>query len=195
MPAYILEQELSNGRPCKVYCTEPRRISAISLARRVSEELGEKKGDVGTLRSLVGYAIRLESQITSQTRLVYATTGIVMRILEGSNNLQDITHLVLDEVHERSIDSDFLLIVLRKLLACRRELKVILMSATVDAQKFSTYLDNAPIMTIPGRAFPVETRYLEDAIEGESILRPSPFQRDFTWDVYYHSVHSPNLLC
>ena len=124
VPAFILEHELSGGRPCKVYCTEPRRISAISLARRVSEELGERKGDVGTFRSLVGFAIRLESKFTPQTRLVYATTGIVMRMLEGSDDLGDITHLVLDEVHERSIDGDFLLIILRGLLKRRSDLKV-----------------------------------------------------------------------
>lgn len=165
VPSFIIQHELSGGRPCKVYCTEPRRISAISLARRVSEELGERKGDIGTSRSLVGYAIRLESQITAQTRLVYATTGIVMRMLERSDDLGDITHLVLDEVHERSIDSDFLLIVLRKLLIRRPDLKVVLMSATVDAQRFSRYLDQAPIFNVPGRTYPVETRYLEDAIE------------------------------
>lgn len=98
LPAFILENELANGRPCKVYCTEPRRISAISLAQRVSEEMGENKGDVGTFRSLVGYAIRLESQTTSQTRLVYATVGIVLRMLENADGLSDITHLILDEV-------------------------------------------------------------------------------------------------
>ncbi len=165
VPSFILEHELSQGKPCKVYCTEPRRISAISLARRVSEELGERKGDLGTSRSLVGFAIRLESNVTSQTRLVYATTGIVMRMLERSSDLGDITHLVLDEVHERSIESDFLLIVLRKLMRRRPELKVILMSATLDAQRFSTYLDGAPVLTVPGRTFPVETRFLEDAVE------------------------------
>lgn len=101
VPAYILESELSGGRSCKIYCTEPRRISAISLARRVSEELGEKKGDLGTQRSLVGFAVRLDSQITSQTRLVYATTGIVMRMLESANGLEEVTHLIIDEVHER----------------------------------------------------------------------------------------------
>lgn len=164
-PAFILENELSCGRNCKIYCTEPRRISAISLARRVSEELGERKNDVGTTRSLVGYAIRLESHITFQTRLVYATTGIVMRMLEGGNNLQDITHLVLDEVHERTIDSDFLLIVLRKLMVRRPGLKVVLMSATVNAEKFSAYLDGAPVLNVPGRTFPVKTMYLEDVIE------------------------------
>ena len=72
IPSYILEHEMLQGRPCKVYVTEPRRISAISLARRVSEELGESKNDVGTQRSLVGFAVRLESKISSSTRLVYA---------------------------------------------------------------------------------------------------------------------------
>jgi len=153
------------GKPCKIYCTEPRRISAISLARRVSEELGERKNDLGTSRSLVGYAIRLESNTSKETRLVYATTGIVMRMLEGSNDLREVTHIVLDEVHERTIDSDFLLIVLRKLMVKRPDLKVVLMSATVDADRFSKYLDGAPVLRVPGRTFPVQVQYLEDAVE------------------------------
>lgn len=165
VPSFILEHELSRGKACKIYCTEPRRISAISLARRVSEELGERKNDLGTPRSLVGYAIRLESNTSKESRLIYATIGIVMRMLEGSNDLRDITHIVLDEVHERTIDSDFLLIVLRKLMARRPDLKVILMSATVDAERFSKYLDGAPVLTVPGRTFPVEVKYLEDAVE------------------------------
>ncbi|KUJ11967.1 P-loop containing nucleoside triphosphate hydrolase protein [Mollisia scopiformis] len=165
VPSFILEHQLSQGKACKIYCTEPRRISAISLARRVSEELGERKNDLGTPRSLIGYAIRLESNTSKETRLVYATTGIVMRMLEGSNDLRDITHIVLDEVHERTIDSDFLLIVLRKLMARRPDLKVVLMSATVDAERFSKYLDGAPVLSVPGRTFPVEVRYLEDAVE------------------------------
>ena len=165
VPSFILEHELSSGRSCKIYCTEPRRISATSLARRVCEELGEKKGDIGTAKSLVGYAIRLESKISNQTRLVYATTGIVMRMLEGSGDLGNITHLILDEVHERTIDSDFLLIILRKLMARRPALRVILMSATVNAKRFSDYLEGAPILNVPGRTYPVETRYLEDVIE------------------------------
>lgn len=165
LPAYILENCLAAGESCRIFVTEPRRISAISLAKRVCEELGEMGTDLGTNRSLVGYSIRLEGKFTSKTRLIYATTGIVMRMLERGNNLREITHLVLDEVHERSIESDFLLLVLKKLLAVRQDLKVILMSATVDANKFSEYLDNAPVFQIPGRTFPVRTFYLEDAIE------------------------------
>lgn len=72
VPSFILEHELQQGRPCKIYVTEPRRISAISLARRVSEELGESKNDVGTKRSLIGFAVRLESQVSQSTRLVFA---------------------------------------------------------------------------------------------------------------------------
>lgn len=164
-PAYLLEHQLAQGKPCKIYCTEPRRISAISLAKRVSEELGEGKGDVGTSRSLVGYSIRLEAKTSRETRLIYATTGIVMRMLEGSNELREITHLVLDEVHERSIESDFLLIVLKKLLTKRKDLKVVLMSATVDSERFSKYFGGAKVLNVPGRTFPVNVQYLEDAVE------------------------------
>lgn len=113
----------------------------------------------------MGYSIRLEANTSRETRLVFATTGIVMRMLEGSNDLREVTHLVLDEVHERSIDSDFLLIVLKRLLTRRKDLKVVLMSATVDAERFSAYLGGAPILNVPGRTFPVEVRYLEDAVE------------------------------
>ncbi|TKA30499.1 hypothetical protein B0A50_02727 [Salinomyces thailandicus] len=165
LPAFILEHELAQGRHCKIYCTEPRRISAISLARRVSEEMGEHKSDLGTARSLVGYSIRLESHTSTTTRLVYATTGIVLRMLENADGLGDITHLVIDEVHERSIDTDFLLIILQSLLLRRPDIKVVLMSATVNAQKFSNYLNGAPIIDVPGRTFPVQAKFLEDAIE------------------------------
>lgn len=101
VPAFILEAQLSRGRHCKVMCAEPRRISAISLAHRVSQELGEKKGQLGGAASLVGYAIRFEIRTHARTRLIYATTGIVLRMLESSGGLDDVTHLVLDEVHER----------------------------------------------------------------------------------------------
>ncbi|ODH40223.1 hypothetical protein ACO22_01676 [Paracoccidioides brasiliensis] len=165
IPSFLLENELLSGRNCKIYVTEPRRISAISLAKRVSEELGEDNKAVGTSRSLVGYAIRLESKISSSTRLIFATTGVVVRMLKRPNDFQDITHLVLDEVHERTIDNDFLLIILRRLMQDRPDLKLVLMSATVDVERFSKYFHGAPVLNIPGRMFPVEVKYLEDAIE------------------------------
>ncbi|OJD14931.1 hypothetical protein AJ78_04770 [Emergomyces pasteurianus Ep9510] len=165
IPSFILENGLLSGHDCKIYVTEPRRISAMSLAKRVSEELGEDKNAVGTNRSLVGFAIRLESKISSSTRLIFATTGVVVRMLERPKDFQDITHLILDEVHERTIDSDFLLIILRRLMQERPDLKLVLMSATVDAARFSNYLYGAPVLDIPGRTYPVEVKYLEDAIE------------------------------
>ncbi|KNZ63764.1 hypothetical protein VP01_1103g1 [Puccinia sorghi] len=165
LPAFILEHELANGRPVKIFCTQPRRISAISLAERVSQELGEPGGAVGQVGSLVGYNIRLESKTSATSRLVYATTGVVLRMLESGTNLGDITHLILDEIHERSIDSDFLLVALKTILERRPNLRVILMSATVDAEKISNYMNGCPILKIPGRTFPVTSFFLEDAIE------------------------------
>ncbi len=150
------------------------------MARRVSEELGERKSDLGTSRSLVGFAIRLESNTSRETRLVYATTGIVMRMLENSNDLRDITHIVLDEVHERTIDSDFLLIVLKKLMVKRLDLKVVLMSATVDSDRFSKYLEGAPVLNVPGRTFPVQVKYLEDAVELTGYSLDNTYQEKFT---------------
>ncbi|KAE8210621.1 hypothetical protein CF327_g5518 [Tilletia walkeri] len=164
VPAFVLEHCMSRGQPCKIYVTEPRRISAISLAERVSAEMGEASGAVGSDSSMVGYAIRLESQVGRRARLVYATTGIVLRMLEG-NAFNEITHIIIDEVHERSIESDFLLIVLKTLLEHRKDLKVILMSATVDAERISAYCGGCPTISIPGRTFPVDVRFLEDAIE------------------------------
>ncbi|KAG8927158.1 hypothetical protein FRC02_008427 [Tulasnella sp. 418] len=172
LPSFILEDQLLRGIPAKIFCTEPRRISAISLAQRVSRELGEPPGAVGTNASLVGYSIRLESNTSRNTRLTFCTTGIALRMLEGGSGpngkgsaFDEVTHIILDEVHERTIESDFLLIVLKSLLDQRKDLKVILMSATVDAEKISDFFGGCPTLHVPGRTFPVTARYLEDAIE------------------------------
>ena len=164
LPSYLMEDCLARGEPCKMYVTEPRRISAITLAERVSQELGEKPRSMGSPESLVGYAIRLESQIGANARLIYATTGIVLRMLESSV-LDDVTHIIVDEVHERSIESDFLLIVLKKLMQERPDLKIVLMSATLDAERISAYFDGCPTLAVPGRTFPVDVHYLEDVLE------------------------------
>ncbi|KAF8584485.1 P-loop containing nucleoside triphosphate hydrolase protein [Ramaria rubella] len=186
LPAYILEDHLSRGQHCKIYCTEPRRISAISLAQRVSLELGEPPGSVGTLTSLVGYTIRLESNTTRNTKLAFVTNGIALRMLEGGSGngghgtaFDEITHIVIDEVHERNLDSDFILIVLKTLIEQRRDLKVILMSATMDAQKISDFFGGCPTLHVPGRTFPVDIRFLEDTIEytGWSIKEGSPYAK------------------
>lgn len=165
VPSYILEHHLSHGTDFNILVTQPRRISAISIARRVSSELGEGKDDLGTPRSLIGYAIRLESKTSPSTRITFATTGVLLRMLQDSPDLDHLDCLVLDEVHERTMDLDLLFIVLKRLRQRRSALKIVLMSATVNAAKFSSYFDNAPVLDIPGRTFPVEVGFLEDAIE------------------------------
>ncbi|KAJ7706044.1 P-loop containing nucleoside triphosphate hydrolase protein [Mycena rosella] len=200
VPAFILEDQLTRGKPCKIYCTEPRRISAISLAQRVSRELGDAESAVGTPASLVGYSIRLESNTSRNTRLAFVTNGIALRMLEGGSGqggqgtaFDEITHIIIDEVHERTIESDFLLIVLKSLLQQRSELKVILMSATVDAEKISEFFGNCPTLHVPGRTFPVDVHYLEDAIEFTrwEITETSPYARRLH-DKFYRGKNRPD---
>lgn len=165
IPSYILENGLRQGRDLQILVTQPRRISAVSIAGRVSAELGEGKNDLGTPRSLVGYTIRLETKTSPSTRITFATTGVLLRMLQDSPNLDPLDCLILDEVHERTMELDLLFIALKQLRARRPSLKIVLMSATVDASKFSNYFDNCPVLNIPGRTFPVEIGFLEDAIE------------------------------
>ncbi len=165
IPVLLLEQRFEGGQDCRILVTQPRRISAVTLARRVSAELGESRNDIGTSRSLVGYAIRLESKTSSTTRITYATTGVLLRMLEESPDLDELDYLILDEVHERTMDLDLLFIALRKLQKRRSTLRIVLMSATVDARKFSDYFGGAPVLDLPGRTFPVEVGFLEDAVE------------------------------
>lgn len=173
IPSYILENALSGGQDYRIMVTQPRRISAISIARRVSSELGENKEALGTTRSLVGYAIRMESKISQSTRITFATTGVLLRMLQESPDLDHLDCLILDEVHERTMDLDLLFIALKRLRRRRASLKIVLMSATVDATKFSIYFDNAPVLNIPGRTFPVRLGFLEDAIEATLGIKDS----------------------
>ncbi|CAJ0845483.1 539_t:CDS:10 [Entrophospora sp. SA101] len=145
VPQLIVEDMILNdyGDKCQVLCTQPRRISAISISTRVSYELGDPPNSIGTNRSLVGYQIRLESR-TSKSNVLKFCTNVV---------------------HERSLESDFLLIILKNLLTRRPDLKIILMSATVESNKFSQYFHQCPIIEVPGRTFPVKVKYLEDIIE------------------------------
>ncbi|XP_003908583.2 putative ATP-dependent RNA helicase DHX57 isoform X1 [Papio anubis] len=160
IPQFILDDSL-NGPPEKVaniICTQPRRISAISVAERVAKERAERVG------LTVGYQIRLESVKSSATRLLYCTTGVLLRRLEGDTALQGVSHIIVDEVHERTEESDFLLLVLKDIVSQRPGLQVILMSATLNAELFSEYFNSCPVITIPGRTFPVDQFFLEDAI-------------------------------
>ncbi|XP_020527145.1 DExH-box ATP-dependent RNA helicase DExH7, chloroplastic isoform X1 [Amborella trichopoda] len=170
VPQFILDDMIKTGVGgfCNIVCTQPRRIAAISVAERVAEERCEPPP--GSNGSLVGYQVRLDSARNEKTRLLFCTTGILLRKLAGDRYLTDISHVIVDEVHERSLLNDFLLIVLRDLIerqsSCRTsKLKVVLMSATVDASLFSKYFGGCPIVTAQGRTHPVSTCFLEDIYE------------------------------
>ncbi|OCT79840.1 putative ATP-dependent RNA helicase DHX57 [Xenopus laevis] len=175
IPQFILDASLK-GPACHVsniICTQPRRISAISVAERVAQERAERVG------ISVGYQIRLESVKSAATRLLYCTTGVLLRRLESDTTLQNVTHVVVDEVHERTEESDFLLLVLKDVMVHRPDLKIILMSATLNAELFSHYFQDCPVLHIPGRTFPVDQYFLEDAIaKTRYVLEDgSPYQR------------------
>ncbi|XP_050384008.1 DExH-box ATP-dependent RNA helicase DExH1 isoform X2 [Argentina anserina] len=161
LPQFILEDEISrlHGADCNIICTQPRRISAVSVAARISSERGENLGET------VGYQIRLESKRSAQTRLLFCTTGVLLRQLVQDPQLTGVSHLLVDEIHERGMNEDFLLIILRDLLPRRPDLRLILMSATINADLFSKYFGNAPTIHIPGLTFPVAELFLEDILE------------------------------
>ena len=159
VPHYVLEAAAEAGRPCNVVCTQPRRISAIGVATRVAEERGETCGRT------VGYSIRHESMASRDTMLLFCTTGTLLRRLEGDPTLRSVSHVFVDEVHERGLESDFLLLALKDLMPKRPDVKIVLMSATMDTERFSAYFGGAPIFKVPGRTYPVKTLYLEDAFK------------------------------
>ncbi|XP_057710392.1 putative ATP-dependent RNA helicase DHX57 [Corythoichthys intestinalis] len=160
IPQFVLDATLSGpaDKVANIVCTQPRRISAMSVAERVAQERAESLGNS------VGYQIRLKSVRSSATRLLYCTTGVLLRRLEADVDLQGVTHVIVDEVHERTEESDFLLLVLKDLILQRPDLKVILMSATLNANLFSEYFYDCPTIHIPGRTFPVTQFFLEDVI-------------------------------
>ncbi|XP_055026440.2 putative ATP-dependent RNA helicase DHX57 [Misgurnus anguillicaudatus] len=176
IPQFILDSFLRTGRTdrfANIICTQPRRISAITVATRVAQERAEALGHS------TGYQIRLETVRSSSTRLLFCTTGVLLRMLEGDAELSGISHVIVDEVHERTEESDFLLLILRDLIVKRSDLKVIMMSATLNAELFSEYFNNCPSIHIPGRTFPVEQFFLEDAIAKTRyvIEDGSPYRR------------------
>ncbi|XP_022373811.1 ATP-dependent RNA helicase DHX29 isoform X2 [Enhydra lutris kenyoni] len=132
---------------------------------RVVVVAGETGSGKSTQNSLCGYQIRMESRASESTRLLYCTTGVLLRKLQEDGLLTNVSHVIVDEVHERSVQSDFLLIILKEILQKRSDLHLILMSATVDSEKFSTYFTHCPILRISGRSYPVEVFHLEDIIE------------------------------
>ena len=170
VPQMLAESCWEEGRACKIVVTQPRRISAISVAERIASERGEKVGQS------VGYSIRLEKKGTASSSIVMCTNGVLLRQLvqggslagaggAGSGSITEgLTHLVVDEIHERDRFADFLLIILREVLPRNPKVKVVLMSATLQVDLFSSYFLGCPTIRVDGFMYPVEQFYLEDVL-------------------------------
>ncbi|CAK9003303.1 Probable pre-mRNA-splicing factor ATP-dependent RNA helicase DEAH5 (DEAH RNA helicase homolog PRP22) [Durusdinium trenchii] len=148
--------EMGYAKKGIIGCTQPRRVAAVSVAKRVAEEYGCRVGQE------VGYTIRFEDCTGPETRLKYMTDGMLMREYLMDGDLKRYSAIMLDEAHERTIHTDVLFSLLKKLLKRRRDLRLIVTSATLDADKFSKYFYECPIFTIPGRSFPVEILYTKE---------------------------------
>jgi HrpA-like RNA helicase len=166
VPQIVLDWMIRQGKgaECNMVCTQPRRISAMGVADRIASERVEKVGET------VGYQIRLETRRSAKTRLLLCTTGVLLRRLQCDPLLEGVSHIFVDEIHERDLNTDFLLIILRGLIKKRPRVKLVLMSATLNALQFAEYFSATtgsatPIVEIPGRAFPVKDFYLEHALE------------------------------
>nr|POE51854.1 pre-mrna-splicing factor atp-dependent rna helicase prp22 [Quercus suber] len=148
---YLAEDGFANNG--MIGCTQPRRVAAMSVAARVSDEVGCRLGEE------VGYTIRFEDKTSQRTKIKYMTDGIMQREILLDPELNKYSVIMLDEAHERTIATDVLFGLLKKTLKKRPDMKLIVTSATLDAEKFSSYFNECPILSIPGRTFPVEIMY------------------------------------
>ena len=197
LPQMILDDYIMQGEgaKCNIIVTQPRRIAAISVAQRVAKERGEAVGQS------VGYAVRFDQRPPKKHGSInFCTTGHFLRRLQASlteddqsGYLENVSHIIVDEVHERDIETDLLLIVLRRIMAERKrqnkaEFKVVLMSATIDPTLFCNYFADpttklpAPVVDVPGRSFPVERHYLEETYAHLQSLQLPPRAGGWVWE-------------
>lgn len=162
--------ELGRGQDKLIGHTQPRRIAARSVAERIAEELGTELGDV------VGYQVRFTDRTSRASRVKLMTDGILLAELQRDRDLRRYDTIIIDEAHERSLNIDFLLGYLKRLLPRRPDLKVVITSATIDVERFAAHFD-APVVEVSGRTYPVEVRYRpllelpEDDEDGEPVQR------------------------
>lgn len=154
MTQYLAEEGYSQGG--KIGCTQPRRVAAMSVAKRVAEEFGCRLGQE------VGYTIRFEDCTSPETQIKYMTDGMLLRECLIDADLNAYNVIILDEAHERTMHTDVLFGLMKAAVKKRKDLKLIVTSATLDSIKFSQYFFEAPIFTIPGRTFPVEILYTKE---------------------------------
>ncbi|KAJ9144840.1 p-loop containing nucleoside triphosphate hydrolase protein [Coniochaeta hoffmannii] len=157
IPQYVLYDELPHLNKKLIACTQPRRVAAMSVAQRVADELDVKLGEE------VGYSIRFENKTGPKTMLKYMTDGQLLRESMHDHDMSRYSCIILDEAHERTLATDILMALLKQISERRKDLKIIIMSATLDAQKFQKYFNNAPLLAVPGRTHPVEIFYTPEA--------------------------------
>ncbi|KAK3527693.1 hypothetical protein QTP86_034156 [Hemibagrus guttatus] len=159
IPQFLLDDCNQKGNPCRIFCTQPRRLAAIAVAERVAAERGESVGKT------VGYQIRLEGRVSPMTLLTFCTSGVLLRtLMAGDRVLSTVTHIIVDEVHERDGVTDFLLTKLKDVLPKMPSLKLILSSAALDVDLFIRYFGHCPVIYIKGRPYDVKTLFLEDIL-------------------------------
>lgn len=153
IPQYVVYDELPKVTGKLVACTQPRRVAATSVAQRVANEMDVPLGDE------VGYSVRFDDCSSSKTMLKYMTDGMLLREAMHDHDMSRYSCIILDEAHERTLATDILMALLKQIASRRADLKIIVMSATLDAQKFQKYFNDAPLLAVPGRTFPVEIFY------------------------------------
>jgi ATP-dependent helicase HrpA len=156
---------MGRGRAGRIGHTQPRRIAARAVAARIAEELGAKLGE------LVGFKVRFHGEAGGRTAIKLMTDGILLAETQGDRDLREYDTLIIDEAHERSLNIDFLLGYLKRLVARRPDLKVVITSATIDAERFSRHFGGAPVIEVSGRLYPVEVRYRPVAGDEEDTTR------------------------
>lgn len=147
------------GNRGMIGCTQPRRVAAMSVAKRVSEEMECKLG------STVGYAIRFEDCTSKETVIKYMTDGVLLRESLNEQDLDRYSCVIMDEAHERALNTDVLMGLFKKILQRRRDIKLIVTSATMNSKRFSEFFGNAPEFIIPGRTFPVDVMFHRSPVE------------------------------
>lgn len=211
IPQLILDEYIDRGEGsrCNIICTQPRRLAAISVAQRVAKERGEVLG------ASIGYQVRFENKLPEeQGSITFCTTGIFLKRMQSAldasidsahaHSLDDVTHIVVDEVHERDVDTDLLLVVLKRLLADRKArgkpIKVVLMSATIDPTLFQQYFPDdkgqpSKVIEVPGRAFPVKRHFLDEFVSELASIpgAPEAFAQDSVAK-YVHNELGPAAL-
>ncbi|HEY0663541.1 MAG TPA: DEAD/DEAH box helicase, partial [Thiobacillaceae bacterium] len=176
IPKMCLEARLGSetARPGKLIgCTQPRRIAARSVAARIAQELGSELG------GLVGYKVRFTDKVREDTAIKVMTDGILLAESQGDPLLSRYDTIIIDEAHERSLNIDFLLGYLKTLVEKRRDLRVVITSATIDAERFSKHFGDAPVIEVSGRLYPVEVRWRPiERSERDAPAVPGKGERD-----------------